>query len=317
MTLDIGLPRIDGLTFLKKLMQSPLITRTVVISSATSPGSRLALEALEAGAIEVLQKPASGSPTELTEALRSIARTVHGLAHVPLKGHAASQVGVPRPQETAQRTSSRPGLLRPSATPQTGAIIGLGASTGGVAALGEILPRFPPHSPPIIVVQHMAAGFSAGFAARLAELCPMRVLEAEDGQPVEAGQILVAPGGERHLEVAQVSGTYYIALRGGDPVAGHRPSVDVFFASLARCAGHLAAACLLTGMGRDGAEGLAALRRAGGRTFAQDKATSAVWGMPAAAHELGAAEALISLERVPGTLLRALAARENESAPRG
>jgi two-component system chemotaxis response regulator CheB len=176
---------------------------------------------------------------------------------------------------------------------------------GGVAALNRILPIFPPWSPGVVIVQHMPADFTAQFAERLNEVCAMRVTEARHGDRVLPGHILVAPGGDRHLEIRRIGGEYRVHLQPGPPVSGHTPSVDVFFNSLARSAGPRAAACLLTGMGRDGAEGLLALRLAGGRTFAQDQATAAVWGMPRAAVEVGAAEHCVALEQVPQTLVRA------------
>jgi len=186
----------------------------------------------------------------------------------------------------------------------TDLVIGLGASTGGVAALGRILPAFPAWTPGVVVVQHMPAGFTADFARRLDGQCQMRVAEATDGDRVLRGHILVAPGGDRHLEIHRMGGEYRVRLVSGPLASGHRPSVDVFFRSLAHHVGSNASACLLTGMGADGAEGLLALRNAGGRTFAQDRETCAVWGMPAAAQQLGAAERMVPLQDVPSALLR-------------
>jgi two-component system, chemotaxis family, protein-glutamate methylesterase/glutaminase len=295
--LDLGLPKMDGLTFLKKLEASSVSVPVVVVSSDTPPGSRLMLDAFQAGAVDVLQKPATGSREERSAALREIARIVCSHARdLPSRSSSAS---TPAPRVRAQ------GDTAPPAVPVLGAVIGLGASTGGVEALEQILPRFPAHAPPVIVVQHMPAGFTAGFAARLAEQCPMRVLEATHGHELSAGEILIAPGGSRHLELVAGALGYRLVLAEGPPVSGHAPSVDVFFASLARAAGPRAAACLLTGMGRDGAHGLLLLRQAGARAYAQDAASSAVWGMPGAAHELGAAEALLPLDQVPTALLRA------------
>jgi two-component system chemotaxis response regulator CheB len=185
----------------------------------------------------------------------------------------------------------------------TDLVIGLGASTGGVAALGRILPAFPAWSPGIVIVQHMPAGFTRDFAERLDTKCAMRVAEARDGDRVLRGHILVAPGGSQHLEIRRFGGEYRVALVPGDPVTGHVPAVDVFFHSLARHVGKNATACLLTGMGADGADGMLALRAAGGRTYAQDRETSAVWGMPAAAHERGAAERLVPLGEIPAVML--------------
>jgi two-component system, chemotaxis family, protein-glutamate methylesterase/glutaminase len=295
--LDLGLPKMDGLTFLKKLEASSVSVRVVVVSSDTPPGSRLSLDAFQAGAIDVLHKPTAGSREQRSEALREIARIVCKHARAPQARSSSATASAPR--------TSTPGDAGPGAAPLLGPVIALGASTGGVEALEQILPRFPAHSPPIIVVQHMPAGFTTGFATRLGEQCPMRVLEASHGHALSAGEIVVAPGGAQHLELVVGAHGYRLALVEGPPVSGHAPSVDVFFTSLARAAGPRAAACLLTGMGRDGAHGLSLLRQAGARTYAQDAASSAVWGMPGAAHELGAAEALLPLDQVPAALLRA------------
>jgi two-component system chemotaxis response regulator CheB len=185
----------------------------------------------------------------------------------------------------------------------TDRVIGIGASTGGVAALTRILPMFPASTPAIVVVQHMPAGFTADFARRRSGAMAMRIAEARHGDRLLRGHVLVAPGGDRHLEVERVGGEYRVVLRAGAPVSGHRPSVDVFFRSLARAAGKNASAALLTGMGADGAEGLLELKSVGGFTVIQDKATCAVWGMPAAASELGAHTRDAPLDQLPLVLL--------------
>jgi two-component system chemotaxis response regulator CheB len=265
-----------------------LPTPTIVLSSLTQRGSKLALDALEAGAVEVMAKPTSGIAAGLDGLMRQLVAAV--------KMAATSKVG--RREVEIEQVGGDAALDQ-----STDLVIGLGASTGGVAALGRILPAFPAWSPGIVIVQHMPAGFTADFAARLDPKCAMRVAEARDGDRVLRGHILVAPGGSHHLEVRRHGGEYRIALVPGDTAAGHVPAVDVFFASLARHVGKNAAACLLTGMGADGAEGMLALRQAGGRTFAQDRETSAVWGMPAAAHECGAAERLVALDQIPQVLV--------------
>lgn len=293
MTLDIELPRMDGVTFLRKVM-AVLPTPTVVVSSVAQHRSSAALAALEAGAVDVVAKPTSDIAGGLHRMIESLVERVRVAAR--------STVVVRDPPPP------RPDVIVPSRV-RLGdgeSVMGFGASTGGVAALGRILPMFPPDAPGIVVVQHMPPGFTAGFARRMNEHCAMRVAEANDGDRVLRGHVLLAPGGTRHLEVRRVSGEYRVALTEGAPVSGHCPSVDVFFRSLAQCAGPNAVACLLTGMGRDGAEGLKALRASGGRTFAQDEATSAVWGMPAAAVEVGAAEETVALNDVAATLIRAL-----------
>lgn len=275
-TLDIGLPRMDGLTFLRRLM-SALPTPVVVVSAMAAPGSPLGEAAAEAGAAGVVAKPSSGVLDAMLVELAAAVR-------------AAAARGAPSLGEVRDP------------------IVGLGASTGGVHALGRLLPRFPADSPPIIVVQHIARGFSGEFARRLDDECSMHVVEAAHDAPVVRGQILVAPGGDHHLELRNTPQGVRVALvEATDDPRGQVPSVDTFFHSLARVAGDRAAAALLTGMGRDGADGLLAIRAAGGRTFAQDRESCAVWGMPAAAVELDAVEACVPLQRLPAALLEACA----------
>ncbi len=292
-TLDVEMPRMDGVTFLRTFM-AVLPTPTIVLSSLTTRGSTLAMQALEAGAVEVLTKPSAGIVGGLDALMASLIHTIK----------IAASCQVARRPQAMTAVDDRPASAALDRT--TDHVIGLGASTGGVAALGRILPAFPPWTPGVVIVQHMPAGFTADFARRLDGQCQMRVAEAADGDRVLRGHVLVAPGGERHLEVHRFGGEYRIRLVAGPLATGHRPSVDVFFRSLAHHAGSNATACLLTGMGADGAEGLLALRAAGGRTFAQDRETCAVWGMPAAAQQLGAAERMIALHDVPATLLRGL-----------
>jgi two-component system chemotaxis response regulator CheB len=299
MTLDIEMPRMDGVTFLRKVM-AVLPTPTVIVSSLAQQHSAAALAALEAGAVDVVAKPSRDVAGGLHRMLDQLVERVRMAAHSKVQLRPEPEAGEPTPTPTSSTARAR------AVGVSTDTVIGLGASTGGVAALGRILPMFPPDAPGIVVVQHMPPGFTAGFAKRMREQCAMRVAEAVDGDRVLRGHVLLAPGGTKHLEVRRVGGEYRIALIEGDPVSGHCPSVDVFFRSLAVHAGQNAAACLLTGMGRDGAEGLKVLRSSGGRTFAQDEATSAVWGMPAAAVELGAAEQTVALNDVPAVLLGAL-----------
>lgn len=297
MTLDVEMPKMDGISFLRKVMRH-MPTPTIVVSSLTTSGSRVALQALEAGAVDVVAKPAAGVGEGLRDQMSQIAERV--------KVAACSRVVRHEPPAVAPMEEARPERIR---LETTDAVIGLGASTGGVAALTRMLPTFPAWSPGIVIVQHMPAGFTGKFAERLAEMCALRVKEARHGDRVLPGHALVAPGGDRHLEVRRVGGEYRVHLRQGDPESGHTPSVDVFFSSLAREVGPRAAGCLLTGMGRDGAQGLLALKISGGHTFAQDKESSAVWGMPAAACELGAVESCLPLEKLGGALLDALAPR--------
>ena len=288
-TLDVEMPRLDGIQFLGKYMQV-MPTPTIVLSSLTPRGSTLAVEAMAAGAVDVLQKPSTGLARGLDQMMTELVQRIRVAARSRMSPPSRPVTAPVRPENAALAQT-------------TDLVIGLGASTGGVAALGRILPAFPAWSPGVVVVQHMPGGFTASFAERLAQLCPMKVTEAADGDRVMHGHILVAPGGDRHLTIRRYGGEYRVKLEAGELVNGHCPSVDVFFDSLAGCAGKNASACLLTGMGDDGARGLLRMRQAGARTYAQDRATSAVWGMPAAADEMGAAERLVPLADIPAALL--------------
>lgn len=288
LTLDVEMPRMDGVTFLRKFM-AVLPTPTIIFSSLTQQGSRLALEALEAGAVDVIAKPRTGIASTLDSMLDELRERV--------KQAKGAQVGL----RAATIDEPPPELTRLSQT--TDRVIGMGASTGGVAALGRILPVLPPWLPGVVVVQHMPAGFTREFATRLDGQCQMRVAEAKDRERILRGHIYVAPGGDQHLEVERLGGEYRIRLVKATSAQGFVPSVDVFFESLARNAGSSAAACLLTGMGADGAAGMLKLRSHGGRTIAQNKESSVVWGMPGAAEALGAVQSCIPLEAIPAALI--------------
>lgn len=292
-TLDVEMPRMDGITFLR-LFMAVLPTPTIVLSSLTARGSTLAQQALLEGAVAVVTKPASNVEDGLSTLMAELIRCIKLAAVRQVTKRPSTVVDNPAPPTTAALDRT------------TDLVIGIGASTGGVAALGRILPMFPAWSPGIVIVQHMPAGFTADFARRLDGQCSIRVAEAADGDRVLRGHVLVAPGGDQHLEVHRFGGEYRVRLIAGPLTSGHRPSIDVFFHSLAHHVGRNASACLLTGMGDDGAKGLLAMRMAGGRTSAQDRETSAVWGMPAAAQQLGAAERLVPLVDIPATLLRDL-----------
>jgi two-component system chemotaxis response regulator CheB len=295
MTLDVEMPRMDGISFLKKVM-AVLPTPTVIVSSLTMSGSSLALEALASGAVDVIAKPSAGIVDGLGMMMASLVERVKVAASSRCVATGALPA-VSDATDTATRMKT------------TDSVIGIGASTGGVAALGRILPALPPWSPGLVIVQHMPAGFTADFALRLDGMCAVRVTEAKHGDRVLPGHVLVAPGGDRHLEVRRYGTEYRVFLERGAAVSGHTPSVDVFFASLATHVRENAAACLLTGMGADGANGLLALRLSGGRTFVQDQETSVVWGMPRAAVEIGAAERALPLEAIPAAMVHAIRTR--------
>lgn len=292
-TLDVEMPRMDGVTFLKRFMPVKPIP-TVVISSLTQAGKRITFEALEAGAVDVIAKPTVGVVDGLPVLLDDICRRVKAAAAIDVS-HFARAGGISPVVEAAASLGET-----------TDRVIAIGASTGGVQALGRILPAFPADGPGIVIVQHMPTGFTSAFAERLDSFCPMRVKEAEDGDRVLPGLILLAPGGNRHMSIVRSGGEYRVLLREGPPVNYSRPAVDVLFHSIAREVGRNAAAAVLTGMGKDGAAGLLAIRQAGGRTFAQDKASCVVFGMPNAAQELGGVEQMLALETIPSQLVAAL-----------
>jgi two-component system chemotaxis response regulator CheB len=296
-TLDVEMPRMDGVTFLKKYMPV-LPTPTVMVSALTERGKRITIEALEAGAVDVVLKPKIGVVDQFPTMMEDIRERVKAAARVDVSRYARYQPKVRKP--VAPVETSR------ALHETTDQVIAIGASAGGVAALTRIIPAFPPAAPGIVIVQHMPAGFTTSFAERLNNLSVMQVKEAESGDRVRPGLVLIAPGGERHIEVRRSGGEYRVVLRKGEKVSGHVPSVNVLFRSVATHVGQNAAAAILTGMGDDGAEGLLAIRGAGGRTFAQDERTSVVFGMPRAAWEKGGAERQVPLDKVPLRLLQAL-----------
>lgn len=297
-TLDIEMPRMDGVTFLKKYM-AVLPTPTVVISSLTEQGKRVTIEAMEAGAVDIVLKPKTGLVDGLPVMMDDLVGRVKAAARINV-GRLVQMRPVTAPQ--------RPPVVASSAMHETtDRVIAIGASAGGVAALARIIPMFPAAAPGIIIVQHMPGGFTTSFAQRLDSLARMQVKEAEHGDRVRPGLVLLAPGGDQQLEVRRSGGEYRVALFKAEKVSGHCPSVNVMFHSVAKHVGRNAVAAILTGMGDDGAEGLQAIRQVGGHTIAQNEQTCVVYGMPRAAWERGAAETLSPLDDIPARLLRALA----------
>ncbi|MDH4557851.1 chemotaxis response regulator protein-glutamate methylesterase [Pseudomonas sp. BN417] len=286
-TLDVEMPRMDGLTFLDKLMKGRP-TPVVMISSLTERGSEATLRALELGAIDFVAKPKLG----IAEGMQAYAEEIRAKLKV-----AARARMVRRNPATAQRPVER-GL------PIVGTekLIAIGASTGGTEAIKDVLLGLPADSPGVVITQHMPPGFTRSFAARLDRLCRISVCEARDGDRILPGTALLAPGG-LHMEVARSGANYVARLSEAPPVNGHRPAVDVMFNSAARCAGRNLIAALLTGMGKDGARGLLEIRESGGYTVAQDEASCVVYGMPREAAEIGAAEAVLPLEEIGPALL--------------
>jgi two-component system chemotaxis response regulator CheB len=288
LTLDVEMPRMDGITFLGKLMQHfPM--PVIVLSSLTATGSRTAIEALAAGAVDVVCKPGGESSVEslaplLVQKIKQASR-----ARVCARSNEATA-----PIERAEAVAG------PVET--THKVIAIGASTGGVQALTEVLTAFPPDAPGTLVVQHMPPKFTHSFAERLNGLCRVRVKEAADGDAVTSGRVLIAPGG-RHMVLRRSGAQYIVQIKDGPEVFHQRPSVEVLFDSVARAAGANAVGAILTGMGADGATGLLNMRKAGARTVAQDEASCVVFGMPMEAIKCGAAEHVVPLCDVSRTLI--------------
>lgn len=288
LTLDLEMPRMDGLTFLKKLMRyHPL--PVVVISSLGQSSSRAALETLQAGAVDVVAKP--GGPYSVTELREQLA--------LKIRAAASARVGRNRTAAAAEARLTLP--LKPAG--RAVSVIAIGASTGGVEALRMVLTALPAEMPPILIVQHIPAVFSGEFAQRMNQICRIRVKEAKDGDAVEAGRALIAPG-NFHLTLGGCRGAYRAAVEGGDPVHYQRPAVDVLFDSVAKTAGDDALGVILTGMGVDGAAGMLQMKRAGARTIAQNEASSVVFGMPREAIRLGGVDDILPLDQIGAELAR-------------
>lgn len=341
-TLDIEMPRMDGLTFLERLMHYyPL--PVIIVSSITTKDPYAAVKALELGAFDVVNKPGGSITVEdvkeevlhkirqafegrerflrkwkeyaaKAEAARKESRTGDaGFGSGP-KGRLDAAVSTDGPVAAGARSGSQP-ASHTRAVPEDGVhshltqiattekLIAIGASTGGTVALESIFRRLPRNLPPIVVVQHMPEGFTSQFAQRLNEFCELQVKEGEDEELLEAGTVYIAPGGF-HMEVVRRGASLFIHLHKGERIQFQRPAVDVLFHSVARHAGRNAMGILLTGMGKDGALGLLALRKAGAFTVAQDEPTSIVWGMPKAAVDLHAPLRVLPLEEVPDTIVK-------------
>ena len=303
-TLDIEMPRMDGLTFLDRIMsQHPL--PVVICSSLAAAGSDTALSALERGAIEVLEKPRLGAPEFLQEAHILVCDAVKSAAHARVRRRAAARAGRPTgpsPKLTAD-------VMLPKATGQamlatTEKIVVIGASTGGTEALRELLEALPGDAPGMLVVQHMPERFTACFAERLDTLCRVSVKEARNNDSVLRGQVLIAPG-NKHLLLQRSGARYYVEVRDGPLVCRHRPSVDVLFRSAARYAGRNAVGVILTGMGDDGARGMREMKDAGAFNFAQDEASCVVFGMPNEAIKAGGVDRVLPLEQIADAVVHA------------
>ena len=292
-TLDVEMPRMDGITFLKKIMaERP--TPVVICSTLTGKGSETAMQALAAGAVSIITKPTLGLKDFLKNSANDLVAAVRAAAQANMRALNASVA--PRAAPLVQSASPVGAMAE-----TTDRIIAIGTSTGGTQALEAVLTRLPRTTPGIVVVQHMPEKFTALFAQRLNQVCQVEVLEAVDGQRVITGRVLIAPGG-KHMSLRRNGAQYVVDVRDGPPVNRHKPSVDVLFRSVARCAGRNAIGVIMTGMGDDGARGLKEMRDAGARTVAQDEASCVVFGMPKEAIKLDAADQILALDQIPATL---------------
>ena len=288
LTLDIEMPRMDGITFLRKIMQHRPMP-VIIVSSLTQKGSRLAMEAIDAGAVEVLSKP--GGSYSVGEMAEQLAEKIRAAARAR-----------PRARQ-ADISDAQAERLSPTNLDLTDKIVAIGASTGGTEVLKEVLTRLPATVPGIVVVQHMPPRFTTAFAERLNSLCAFEVREGEDQDTVYPGRCLIAPG-NFHMLLRRSGTRYYVNVKTGPMVHHQRPAVDVLFRSVAKAAGRNAVGVILTGMGADGAEGLLLMRQAGATTVGQDEASCVVYGMPKAAYEAGAVERVAPLSNVAAEIMR-------------
>ncbi len=296
-TLDVEMPRMDGITFLRKLMtQHPI--PVVMCSSLTGRGCETTLQALEYGAVEIIEKPRMGAKQFLEESRIRICDAVKAAAQVKLHRREFKEV---EKKLTADAVMSKPKTKAMAET--TEKVVLIGASTGGTEAVRVFLEGLPPNAPGMVIVQHMPEKFTTAFAKRLNSICRVEVKEAESGDGVVTGRALIAPG-NRHTLLKRSGARYYVEVKDGPLVTRHRPSVDVLFRSGARYAGANAIGVILTGMGDDGAQGLLEMKEAGAFAVAQDEDTCVVFGMPREAIRRGAVDKVLPLQEIPGEILR-------------
>ena len=295
MTLDVEMPRMDGVDFLRRLMpQYPI--PVIMVSALTQKGAQITLEALEAGAIDFVTKPSTDVARGLNQMLADLRQKIKMAAKVDLSAWKNRAV---------RREKPGPVVVRTALSESTDKVIAIGASTGGTEAIRRVISSFPANMPGIVIVQHMPPGFTKHFSDNLNEICEMDVQEAKTGDRVMPGRVLIAPGG-KHMTVRRSGGIYLVDCQEGENVNGHCPSVDVLFHSVARYVAGNAVGVILTGMGGDGADGLLAMRQAGARTIAQDEATCVVFGMPKVAIDRGGVEKIGPLDTIPQMIVSTL-----------
>ena len=299
-TLDVEMPKMDGLTFLRNLMRLRPMP-VVMVSSLTEHGAEITLDALAVGAVDYLPKPKIDLAATLGDYAEELCAKIKAAAQARVRRYSS---GSALSGEVAPRYSAD-AVLPKTAPPRqfrtTDRIIAIGASTGGTEAIKDVLVQLPADTPGVVIAQHIPKAFSTPFARRMDACCQMTVYEAQDGQQILPGHVYIAPG-DRHLLVVRDGARYVCKLDDGQPVNRHKPSVDVLFRSVAQQAGRNAIGAILTGMGKDGAEGLKEMREAGSPTIAQDEATSVVWGMPREAVAIGAAIQVLGLHEIAARL---------------
>lgn len=296
-TLDIEMPRMDGITFLQKLMKQHPIP-VVICSSLAGAGSETALKALESGAVEIIAKPRMGIKQFLEESRTIVCDTIKAAAMARVRR--ITEIRKIEPKLTADAVLQKP--LMKAMIQTTEKIVAVGASTGGTEALRVLLEAMPLDTPGIVIVQHMPENFTAAFSRRLDSICRVSVKEAENNDTVIRGRALIAPG-NHHMLLKRSGARYYVEIKDGPLVSRHRPSVDVLFRSTAQYAGKNAVGVIMTGMGDDGSRGLREMKEAGAFTIAQDEESSVVFGMPRKAIELGAVDKVVSLENISRSIL--------------
>jgi two-component system, chemotaxis family, protein-glutamate methylesterase/glutaminase len=305
LTLDVEMPKMDGITFLKNLMRLRPMP-VVMVSSLTERGADVTLDALALGAVDYLSKPKIDLAATLKDYGDELIDKIRAASKASVRALDPRRAATIATNMAAKAAHNTDAVLAKAPPPKqlrtTDRIIAIGASTGGTEAIKEVLMRLPPDTPGVVIAQHIPKAFSGPFAKRMNDCCHVTVYEAEDGQQVLAGHAYIAPG-DRHLMVVRDGTRYVCRLDDGVPVNRHKPSVDVLFRSVAQNAGGNAIGAILTGMGKDGARGLKEMLDAGSRTIAQDEATSVVWGMPGEAVALGAAQHVLPLETVAAKIL--------------
>lgn len=303
LTLDVEMPKMDGITFLSNLMRLRPMP-VVMVSTLTEKGADITMEALELGAVDFVTKPkldlANTIDAYSDELINKIKVAVNANVQARDKRSSPARLDNVAPKHDASAIIDRSTRLSNFKTTDT--IIAIGASTGGTEAIREVLEVMPPDTPGIVITQHIPEGFSTSFARRMDNLCAMKVYEAQDGQQVLPGHVYIAPGSQ-HLLLERSGARYICRLNDGPPVNRHKPSVDVLFRSVANCAGQNAIGAILTGMGDDGARGLKEMKEAGSPTLAQDEKTSVVWGMPGEAVKLGGVDRVLPLSKIAQELL--------------